>query len=268
MKYEIHQLHEHEWCFSEPKCVTKSIDKFNEATDSFDFGTAEETEALLRAILKKCPIHIDALHHLAIILDNVGLEIEAYLLEKEAANIGLAALGHDFNFKQERLIWGYLDNRPFLRAYHGYALALLKRKQKAEAREIFENILATNPNDNQGIRGILPELLFDAKEPARVLAISEAYPDDTDPGPLYGAVLALVQMDRPADAQAWAKIAVSRLPSIAHELLKERHIRPPSEHPGYIVHGGAEQAYEYWSCYGKYWSKTPGALELLRTAIR
>ena len=179
----------------------------------------------------------------------------------------MQALGQDFDFKQERLLWGHLDNRPFLRAYHGYGLQLLKRNGKKQARDIFENILATNPNDNQGIRCILPALFFGVNKPDRVIGISDRFPDDAMPETVYGRVLALVQLDRVLEAEVVLARAVASLPLAAHELLKERHIKPQSAFPGTVTLGGPDQAYEYWSDYGKYWRKTPKALELLRAAL-
>jgi hypothetical protein len=50
------------------------------------------------------------------------------------------------------LIWGHIYNRPFLRCLHGYGLCLWRLGQLAEAEQVFERILALNPNDNQGVR--------------------------------------------------------------------------------------------------------------------
>jgi tetratricopeptide (TPR) repeat protein len=50
------------------------------------------------------------------------------------------------------LVWGKIHNRPFLRCLHGYALCLWRLGRVGEARQVFERILALNPNDNQGVR--------------------------------------------------------------------------------------------------------------------
>jgi tetratricopeptide (TPR) repeat protein len=50
------------------------------------------------------------------------------------------------------LLWGHIYNRPFLRCLHGHGLCLWRLGRLAEAREVFERILALNPNDNQGVR--------------------------------------------------------------------------------------------------------------------
>lgn len=50
------------------------------------------------------------------------------------------------------LLWGHIYNRPFLRCLHGYALCLWRLGKVPEAQQVFERILALNPNDNQGVR--------------------------------------------------------------------------------------------------------------------
>jgi tetratricopeptide (TPR) repeat protein len=50
------------------------------------------------------------------------------------------------------LAWSCLYNRPFLRCLHGYALCLWRLGRNEAAIDVFERILAFNPNDNQGAR--------------------------------------------------------------------------------------------------------------------
>jgi tetratricopeptide (TPR) repeat protein len=50
------------------------------------------------------------------------------------------------------LAWSCLYNRPFLRCLHGYGLCLWRLGRSEEAVQVFERILAFNPNDNQGAR--------------------------------------------------------------------------------------------------------------------
>jgi tetratricopeptide (TPR) repeat protein len=53
------------------------------------------------------------------------------------------------------LAWGHLDNRPFLRALHGMALALWQLDRFEEAEQALLNMLWLNPADNQGARELL-----------------------------------------------------------------------------------------------------------------
>ena len=66
-----------------------------------------------------------------------------------AVTIGDLSLGPDFN---GLLRWGYIYNRPFLRALHGYGLCLWRLNNTDAALKVFERMLSLNPNDNQGVR--------------------------------------------------------------------------------------------------------------------
>lgn len=58
--------------------------------------------------------------------------------------------------------------------------------------------------------------------------------------------------------------AKSKFPLVVKELLKKRHAKPKSfSSTGYITVGGADQAYEYWKRYGKYWLKNDLAMVLI-----
>ena len=70
--------------------------------------------------------------------------------------IGELSLGKDF---EGVLPWGFIDNRPFLRCMHGYGLSLWRLGIFRAARETFERMLWLNPEDNQGVRFIIPEVI-------------------------------------------------------------------------------------------------------------
>lgn len=63
--------------------------------------------------------------------------------------IGELSLGPDF---RGILRWARLDNRPYLRCLHGYALCLWRLKHFTEAENVFTRMLWLNPSDNQGAR--------------------------------------------------------------------------------------------------------------------
>jgi tetratricopeptide (TPR) repeat protein len=67
--------------------------------------------------------------------------------------IGELSLGTDFSGV---LLWGYIDNRPFLRCLHGYGLCLWRLGRFEEAAEVFRRGLNFNPPDNLGQRFLLP----------------------------------------------------------------------------------------------------------------
>lgn len=70
-----------------------------------------------------------------------------------AVRIGEMSLGGDFDGV---LRWGMIDNRPFLRALHGYGLCVWRLERWDEAERVFDRMLWMSPSDNQGVRFLLP----------------------------------------------------------------------------------------------------------------
>ena len=50
------------------------------------------------------------------------------------------------------LLWGWIDNRPWLRCLNGYGLCLWRLGNFKEAEHVFDRVLWLNPTDNQGVR--------------------------------------------------------------------------------------------------------------------
>jgi tetratricopeptide (TPR) repeat protein len=62
--------------------------------------------------------------------------------------IGKSCFPKNFSPGKDRLEWGFLENRPFLRACHNLGLLYLERGNAEKALSVFEDMLAMNPNDN------------------------------------------------------------------------------------------------------------------------
>jgi hypothetical protein len=86
-----------------------------------------------------------------------------------AVRFGQHQLGEGFD---GMLPWALIDNRPFLRAMHGFGLALWRLGAFTAALEVFERLLWLGPWDNLGVRMIVP--VVRAREPWR---------DDDEPPP-------------------------------------------------------------------------------------
>jgi len=56
------------------------------------------------------------------------------------------------------LQWGIINNRPFLRCMHGYALCLRRLGRFDEAERVFHRMLWLNSSDNQGVRLLIDEV--------------------------------------------------------------------------------------------------------------
>lgn len=258
---------EHDWEFAYPRLTEEALDELDAGIELMNAGQGDEAERLFRQLIRRFPEFIDARHHLAMLLDAEGRRTEAFRLWQEAVDLGLTCFPLGFRHGRDLLPWGWIDNRPFLRACHGFALAYLARGNVGMALDVFRRILAVNPDDNLGIRALVVQCYFSLKRPEEVLAVCAEYPGDPMEQSLYGKALGLFQLGRLEAARAALRQAVEELPLVAQELLKTRHRRPRSLVPGHITYGGADQAYEYWREQGRFWNETPGAIEFLRAAL-
>lgn len=263
------EMEKNNWSFEEDSTFTSEIlERFDQALDAWEKGHDGVAEKMLKAIVEECPNHIDTLHHLSLLYSGQGRETEAYIYCQAAVGIGLHALPKKFRWETARLEWAWLENRPFMRVYHNLGMWNLDNARYDEVIQIFKRLLSVNPNDNQGVRYLLPHCWFEKNELSRIVTLCRKYRDDVCPEILYSEALALARLGRSEEARTALENCVAKLPLVGRELLKKRHPRPKSVLEGYISHGGADQAYYYWQSFGKYWLESESALELLRQVVK
>jgi len=187
---------------------------------------------------------------------------------KVGIEFALKFLPPNFSMNRDQLLWGFIENRPFLRLYHGYGLSLLRTRKVEEALQVFENILSLNPHDNQGARALVVECNFELNRPEVVLDLCNRFRNDGLEQLVYGRPLALFQLNRVAAAARAFRRAQKFYPRIAEELTKITHVPPEGCQEDRITLGGADQAYAYWKEFSKFWRKTPGALPFARRIAR
>ncbi len=159
--------------------------------------------------------------------------------------------------------WGVAQNRPALRGLVRTFQQRLAQNERRGAITTAETLLGLNPDDNHGLRFMLVNEYLRQGCDAEALALAEQYPHDVAPETRFGAVLALVRMQRLQDAERALQMARTDLPKTAQYLLPAR-IRRPNLTQGRIQFGGDEQAWFYRDEMRAVWQQTPGALEWLR----
>jgi hypothetical protein len=123
--------------------------------------------------------------------------------------------------------------------------------------------MGLNREDNHGLRFMLMNEYLRAGSDEKALALARHYPHDLAPETRFGAVLALVRLQRMQEAERALQTARSDLPKTAQYLLPAR-IRRPKLQQGTIEVGGDDQAWFYRDEMRSVWQQTPGALEWLR----
>jgi len=255
------------WEFIYPRMTMTIYEAFEDAIESWRVGDVEYAEHRYRRLLSDYPEFIDAYHHLAMLLEEIGREDEAFALWQHAVQIGLARLPEMVRSGAGFLPWIMMDNRPFLRAFHGLTLKILERGEVENALGAFLRMLGWNPNDNQGIRVLAIDCYFQLEQPDGVLTICDRFPDDGMPEVLYGRSLALCQLGELDQAREAIAVAIENLPLVAGELIKKSHRKPKGLRLDRVTLWSPEQAYLYWKEQGRYWKETPGALDLLREVL-
>ncbi len=226
--------------------------------------SAEEYEEELRAILRICPEAFDAAKELAeFYILNDELILAQEILEK-TIKIARSYIPKTFIPGKHLIIWGYLDNRPFLRLLTCYADLVEQIEGLEQAILLYEELLIFNPNDNQGIRELLSTAYFKMNRLDKVLKLNAQYPDDTLPAIYFGGILALLKLGKLKEAEKQLKKMGKYRINIINELLKEKHPKPKNLMPDRVAVGGEDEAYYYWRDQGKFWEETEGAKEFLQ----
>jgi tetratricopeptide (TPR) repeat protein len=255
----------HEWKF--PESAWEISERFYTGCELWEAGNTQEAFAVFQDLLQRHPEHLDVRDSLAQVYEEIGQDDRAKALLEEAVALGRRAFPKAFR-AGDRLEWGWLENRPFLRCLCSLGLVYEREGRLEEALAIDQELLSLNPNDNQGVRALEVTVLFALKRPEDVITVCMAYPDDGTPEITYGRALALLQLGRDDEATIALREAVRWRPRVAAELLKTRHRRPQSSIPGYITMGGADEAYEYWQHNGQFWEETEGALSWVAETVR
>ncbi|MBL7120187.1 MAG: tetratricopeptide repeat protein [Dehalococcoidia bacterium] len=264
----LSQVAPHEWEFVWPNMYDDLRDEFNAGCEAHEADDLGKAKTIFRAVLSQMPDHLDAIHHLAIILSELNLVDEARDLWEQAVRVGRKAFPKDFEIGEDRLEWGWLENRPFLRCLHGLALARYEEGKIEEALRLFQELLSLNPNDNQGVRAMALEALFKVGKFEDALKITEQYPRDIMSETIYGRALALFKLGRREEATVVLRKAVEHLPLVGRELLKTKHRLPKTARPDVVTLGGADEAYYYWEHWGQFWKQDAEALEGLKEVVR
>ena len=262
----VESIHENEWVFQDPTLTEAIESKFDDALEAYDDGRDADAEALARSVVIECPNHIDALHHLGLYCEDRGDAFGSYVFCQAAVAVGLHAIPATFRWESHRIPWGFLSNRPFLRAYHALGIHRMEQGAWHEAIAIFKRLLAISPHDNQGVRYVLPKCWFETNNETAIIAHCALYPDDDDPHILYSKALALAIAERAEAARTAIQDAVAARPLVARELVKHLHVEPKRKYPGRITVGGADEAWQYWRTNGRYWHKSKLAMDILREA--
>ncbi len=182
---------------------------------------------------------------------------------QKGVEAGQHALGEKYFKDNAGYFWGLLETRPFMRAMEGTANLLWNLNRRAEAVETYDEILRLNPNDNQGVRYSLLNLLLESDRMADVKKLLKKYKGDYSSVWTYTQALIEFHASGASDkANRALKAALKQNPFVPVYLTGQKRI--PNRQPDYIGLGDENEAIDYASGHLNHWRRTPGAVEWLR----
>lgn len=230
--------------------------------DAWDQTTRRSRVALARKALGISPLCADAYNLLA---GEAGSAAEALDLYARGLAAGELALGPEGFEAYAGHFWGHLETRPYMRARHGLALALLERGEEDAALEHFRAMLELNPNDNQGIRYLLLAVLLGRDDTEAVKRLLASYGDEWSTHWAYTRALLAYREGRAGQAATLKLLRDARSINAYVPAILAGTRAPDPSRTGYITVGGADEATEYVRSCGAAWERTPGAIEWLAT---
>jgi len=214
--------------------------------------------AELKAVVTDSPEFIDGHAHLGHALLASGKTRAALSSYERGIAVGEAAIPLDYS---GTLSWYELDNRPFLRALHGAALAQLRLKKRKAGLTLMERMLSLNPDDNQGVRYLLGSEYLRNREPEKAGFLLESWAEHYPPC-AYDLGLLRFKQNKYVAAATQLRRAFTANFYIADILCGY-----PDPEPLSIWHGSnfamPDLARDYVRDYGKLWHGTGDALPFL-----
>src|SRR5262249_43087831 len=137
--------------------------------------------------------------------------------------------------------WGLLETRPYMRARQGVAQMLWRLKHYEEAIEHYRELLRLNPNDNQGNRYALLDLLIQIERYEEAFDLLDQYRDEWSAVWLYSrALLEFQSHAASAAAKRTLKQAVEENPFVPAYLMGQK--RMPGRQVDYYGWGDESEA--------------------------
>jgi len=188
---------------------------------------------------------------------------DAMKLYQQGIEAGERALGKKFFKENVGYFWGMLEARPYMRARFGLANCLWDARQFEEAIGHYQDMLRLNPNDNQGVRYSLANLLLEIDRDSDLIKLLKQYKDDAMAAWLY--TWALVEFRKSGiskTADKRLREALKQNPYVPSYLTGKKRI--PNRLPDMMGWGDDDEAVHYASAHLNHWRRTNGALEWLK----
>ncbi len=231
--------------------------------DRMLLDNAEDIVEMMKIAVEKHPLFFEGAIRIAKNAFMRGDAKSARNVLENSITAGRALLPKDFKLGKDILMWAMLENRPFMLLLGEYATFVDTEDGPLQAIPLYEEMIALNPNDNQGMRAFLATAYLKTGKLEKLLVLSEKYPEDMVQELVTGKILALYKLGRLDEVKAAIKMHKKYNLHVFKEILKIEHPQPELI-PGRVRVGGEDEAWLYWQAQGNIWMTTPGAREFLK----
>lgn len=263
----VKKMRENEWTFVYSQNFHQAHEEFHKFYMAENLSEIELTQKTFLVLLKE-PYLMEASSYLAHQFLRFGKDKKAFEILEKSIQLVNGIFPEEFDWSKDKLPWYFLENRDFLNLLLDQAIFIEKGIGVSKSIPYYEQILSLNPNDNQGVRGILATIYIKTDQPQKVLELYKKYPDDITQELIMGNALALVKLGKIGEAEKHLKKIYKYSRHVIEELLQPSHQKPPQFNPGRIQIGGEDEAYLYWREQGNLWQATKSAMELLRKVYK
>jgi tetratricopeptide (TPR) repeat protein len=239
-----------------------SVDEAQELIyQAWDERSPAKRIALARTALKRSPDCADA--YVLLAEEEAKTLDDARALYEQGVAAGERALGKRFFQENTGAFWGLIETRPYMRARQGLADTLWALGREREADQHYRELLRLNPNDNQGVRYNLLNMLIEMNEDEAAHALIKTYADDAMAEWVFTTALLAYRQRGPGHvADAKLQAALKGNPYVTGYLTGKKKI--PTRLPDSIGFGDENEAIHYALGYFHHWRRTPGAVEWLK----
>ena len=191
---------------------------------------------------------------------------KALILFEKGIMAGKRTLGEQMFRENVGRFWGILETRPYMRALLGLANTLRDMGRRGEAVKQYWEILRLNPDDNQGARYMLMDILLEDGLDEDAQRLIKEHGEEWTADWSYTKVL--LEFRRHGDGTEARKALVQAMKAnifVPRFLLGIMEV--PDSLPDCYETGGGEEAFCYVKAAMRAWTGTIGALDWLARSI-
>jgi len=236
-----------------------------ERTASELVGAAWEAPGRRRILLARKALEIwpDCADAYVLLGRCAGTPEEAHALFAQGVAAGERALGPEVFRDDAGHFWDLWETRPYMLAREWLAESLWNLGRREEAAEHFEDMLRLNPNDNQGIRYRLANLLLELERYDRAGELLDRYKEDEFAEWSYTRTLLAFRLEGDsAEALRRLRQALTANRFVPSYLYGQKAL--PLQELAAFSPGRDDEAAAYAFNAIELWRNTPGALDWLK----